>query len=493
MYRPLARDARHSTASGVAGPGRARRMAVAGASVVLALTMTAACSSGGDGAPAQETSAAGPVGKGVGGDGTSGQSPEAPKGPQYKGSAIPGLADRPAWSESADQAGVCAGRADIVVGLQGSPDPACAFGDAVVFVRSVDPNKISEGFTATIRDGATGAERVTVEAKPSAQDLGVNPERFVKVGYWKDGSPALVVRSVAQTDADGLKAETTRTTLTMYAPSGKVLGSSEFTGDVHKDPIVWDGYLVPSDGPYVPIGGGAEFKPPAGMRYEHTWPTENFRREPLKYFLHNTTDCSEPGWCPSKLVVRDMFTDKELWGSRSIPLPEPIRAAAASKPPSVSVVAARDKLLLLAWTTASGGPTTFTAHDPATGGLISQGPTTPPGVKLAGATKSGVAVSPDGGIAVAALSKGAVAWETASGKKLWEQAADERQLRPLAVSPKGVLYADLDGGGTAALDARTYTLLAEKVPSVPSFGDTFGVVREENSGDYFVFPVAPPK
>ncbi|MCF2528776.1 PQQ-like beta-propeller repeat protein [Yinghuangia soli] len=394
---------------------------------------------------------------------------------------------------SVEEAGLCAGRADIVRGLQGSPDPACAFGDAVVFIRSVSATHAKEGFKATIRDGATGAERATIEAKPAASDVAISADKFVKVGYWRDGSPALVVRTVAQAGADGLKAATTRTTLTMYAPSGKVLGTSEFDGDVHQDPIVWDGYLVPSSGPYLPIGGGAEFRPPRGMLYEHASPAENYRREPLKYFLHGTTECGEPGWCPSKLVVRDMFTDKELWGTKSIPVPEPIRAAAAGKAPSVSVVAAREKLLLLAWTAPSGGATTFTAHDPATGRLISQGPTTPPGVKLAGPTKSGVALSPDGGIAVVALTKGAVAWETASGRKLWEQAADERQLRPEAVSPKGVLYALLDGGGTAALDARTHALLAEKVPTVPSFGDTFGVVREDSGNAYFVFPVAPPK
>ncbi|WP_406290489.1 hypothetical protein [Embleya sp. NBC_00896] len=70
-------------------------------------------------------------------------------------------------------------------------------------------------------------------------------------------------------------------------------------------------------------------------------------------------------------------------------------------------------------------------------------------------SKAGVALSVDGTTAVVALTKGAVAWDTGTGAKLWEQAKDERQLRPVAISPQGVLYALLEGSGIAALDVRS--------------------------------------
>lgn len=116
---------------------------------------------------------------------------------------------------------------------------------------------------------------------------------------------------------------------------------------------------------------------------------------------------------------------------------------------------AGDRAHTLAWTAGGRGPTVFTAHDPAGGRLISQGPTTAPGVGVAEKSKAGVALSVDGTTAVVALTKGAVAWDTGTGAKLWEQAKDERQLRPVAISPQGVLYALLEGSGIAALDVRS--------------------------------------
>ncbi|MBP2587126.1 hypothetical protein J3A78_007604 [Streptomyces sp. PvR006] len=50
---------------------------------------------------------------------------------------------------------------------------------------------------------------------------------------WRDGSPALLIRNRVDTPASGLKKASTKTVLTLYAPSGEELGSSSFDGDAH--------------------------------------------------------------------------------------------------------------------------------------------------------------------------------------------------------------------------------------------------------------------
>lgn len=101
----------------------------------------------------------------------------------------------------------------------------------------------------------------------------------------------------------------------------------------------------------------------------------------------------------------------------------------------------------------------------------------------------GLAISPDGKTAVVQYGKGAVAWNTETGKELWRQAADEVNITPRALPGNGVLYAYLDGTG-AALGALDKKLLASGIEEMPQF-TTNGYAVVRSAGSLFVFATQP--
>ncbi|MGR6999175.1 hypothetical protein ACU686_15200 [Yinghuangia aomiensis] len=120
---------------------------------------------------------------------------------------------------------------------------------------------------------------------------------------------------------------------------------------------------------------------------------------------------------------------------------------------------------------------TYTVNDPATGRLLTTGP------KLASWHKSGLA-STDGTVLVVATTATTAAWETGTGKLLWQQAEDEKRLAPAAVVGP-VLYS---GDPSVAVDLRTKAVLRSAVSDMPrpvGPGHALVVV----SGNVYVFAV----
>jgi hypothetical protein len=438
---------------------------VAVAVAALAVSLSAACGSGGDpgGTPRNEDRPIGGVGK----------------GPEYKRAAIPGLANKPVWSLSGRQV-----------------ESAVPLGDVVAVVGNGEPADGQRRSTIRLLEPATGAVRATIDATSaspagaaSGSGAGNGQSTDVGAARWRDGSPALVVRTLSRTEGDGLHRGAERTTVTMYSASGHVLGKSEFDGDVHRAPVVRDGYIVVKDSSgsrrrLIPIGGGPTIETPRDATWD-VGPVDNRTAPPLKYRFFEP---DEPGK-PWRLVVADMFDGRRLWGTDTIPVPEPLRGAVTPRQPAkATVLAVRGDRVVFQWTTVNG-PTTFTAHDLATGRLISQGPTTAPGDDPVTGGNARVAVSPDGKTAVIEMERGTLAWNTDTGAPLWERAPGERQLSPLVISPSGVLFAELDRGPTVAVDLRTHTLLSDDVPAAPAFTDNgYGILTDSSTGDVFVFP-----
>jgi outer membrane protein assembly factor BamB len=111
----------------------------------------------------------------------------------------------------------------------------------------------------------------------------------------------------------------------------------------------------------------------------------------------------------------------------------------------------------LVWSPRTSGDDLITTVDLPTGRTLAVGPAVK--VSLASMDLAEIVVSPDGKTAVANFGEGALAWNTQTGAELWRQEADDKDIEPLVITPGGVLYASLDEGETAALDAGTKELL----------------------------------
>lgn len=125
----------------------------------------------------------------------------APKGPVYKGAPVAGLAKQQAWSLPTDAARTCAG--DASKGDK-SERSICALGDAVIVTgdRSGDPG--SSGFTAQLLDAKSGELRKKFDFESPAEGAKqYSAERLVQVSQWRDGSPALLIRTRVDTLGDG--------------------------------------------------------------------------------------------------------------------------------------------------------------------------------------------------------------------------------------------------------------------------------------------------
>ncbi|MER7768832.1 PQQ-binding-like beta-propeller repeat protein [Kitasatospora sp. NPDC096140] len=141
---------------------------------------------------------------------------------------------------------------------------------------------------------------------------------------------------------------------------------------------------------------------------------------------------------------------------------------------------------LLEWSSYGESEAVMTLIDVKSGRRLAEGP----GIDTNGTVDDdGLAVSPDGNTAVVQYGKGAVAWNTETGKELWRQAADEVNITPRALPGNGVLYAYVNGAG-AALDVRDKKLLASGIGEMPQF-TTNGYAAVRGPGGLFVFATQP--
>ncbi|MFC6061164.1 PQQ-binding-like beta-propeller repeat protein [Streptomyces ochraceiscleroticus] len=451
-----------------------RSTAVLGAALVMGLV--AGC--GGADAPT--------TGDRAGKDG----SPAARKGPAWTGKAIPGLARKASWSLSSEEAGSCPGYAGTMSNGR-AEDERCVVGDASALVVE-EPHKEGAAetrFTVRLRGLKTGAVRkklaVKVAADPdgTVDSAGATAAEHVQVSEWKDGSPALLVRSREHTAADGLEKERLRSVFTMYAPSGKKLGSSVFDADAYEGLPVRNGYVV-ADGDgdgekYLPIGGGET------IRTKLKGGTDLGARIDAGFGISISSDVS---YQPSAewLVATDALTGKKLWSTEDLEPPAAIRKRLDEETGTSSWIAPlQEGKAVLGWSVYAeeSKGSVLTLIDAKTGRRLIEGPASD---YSTGAADDAAALSPDGETVVTQYGEGAVAWDTASGKELWRQDGGEQNIRPVALPGNGVLYADLDESGPAALGMRDKKVLQTGIEKLPEFSTNGYAVINAGHG-FFVF------
>ncbi|MFF3604032.1 PQQ-binding-like beta-propeller repeat protein [Streptomyces sp. NPDC002463] len=407
-----------------------------------------------------------------------------PKSAVYQGKPVPGLAAKPAWSLTRDEAGNCAGNASV---KDSSQNDICTVGDALVLTTYSNGQAGTNTFTVRLLDAETGKLRKKFDLAIAADDSGSTSSSAValaQVGEWRDGSPALLIRNRVDTPASGLKKASTQTVLTMYAPSGEKLGSSSFDEDTHMSTPVRNGYLVDASS----IGGSATFIPIGGG--------ETVTSDVSAFDLKGTVGSglgyySQPdiSYQPSAdwLTVKDVRTGNKAWNSKDLTPPAAIaKLVTSDKATSARLMPFRGDKALLEWSSYGSSEAVMTLIDVKSGRRLAEGPA----IDTNGTTDDdGLAISPDGKTAVVQYGKGAVAWNTETGKELWRQAEDEVTIGPGDLPGNGVLYAYLDGVG-AALDADDKKLLASEIAEMPQF-TTNGYAAIHTSEGLFVFATQP--
>ncbi|MEV8533995.1 PQQ-binding-like beta-propeller repeat protein [Streptomyces sp. NPDC051211] len=442
--------------------------------LVLSAGLVTGCSGGAD---AGAKAGGGETGK------AAESAPAAPKGPVYQGKPVPGLAAQPAWSLTDDEGGNCASKASE---KDSSQRDVCTVGDAVIVTGHLDGQSGTSTFTARLLDAKTGKLRKKFDFALPEESSGSTSSPTValaQVGEWRDGSPALLIRNRVDTPADGLKKASTQTVLTMYAPSGEKLGSSSFDGDTHMSTPVRHGYLVDTSGSggakFIPIGDGETLTTKAshidlkgavgsGLGYSSQ---EDISFQPYAKWLTAT----------------DIRTGKKAWNTKDLAPPAAVaKLVTSAKATSARLMPYQGDKALLEWSSYGDSEAVMTLIDVKSGRRLAEGP----GIDTNGTIDDdGLAVSPDGKTAVVQYGKGAVAWNTETGKELWRQAADEVNITPRALPGNGVLYAYLDGTG-AALDARDKKLLTSGIEEMPQF-TTNGYAAVRSAGGLFVFATQP--
>ncbi|MDJ0464296.1 PQQ-binding-like beta-propeller repeat protein [Streptomyces sp. H27-C3] len=449
--------------------------------VALSLGLIAGCGGSGDSE----------AGSKAGGDApkTGAKAPGA-KGLAYRGAPIPGLAKQQAWSTDSKQSSQCAGDASLPADKQDGA--ICSVGDAVVLIETVpadtegmdqeeiDQQEADDHFVGRLHDAATGKVRKTFDIKIPVKDTEYDSReagQIVQVGQWRDGSPAVLVRTHLATKAKGLKKATDKSVLTMYAPSGEKLGSSTFDDIAYEDAAVSNGYVVDdtdTDTKLIPIGGGKA----RTLAYDDGDMTIG---SGFGYSIG--TDTSYQPW-GDYLTATDALSGKQAWSTETQTPPAAVsKATEKDKIADVSAEPLRGDKGLLVWSAPGKNDAVLTVVDLKTGRRLTEGPP----IRLNTTSEDDGSVrTPDGNTSVIQYGEGAVAWNTKTGEELWRQGADEQNITPLALPGNGVLYADLDEGGTVALDADTKKLLPGKVEEVPEFTDNgYAVVSGENG--FFVF------
>lgn len=408
--------------------------------------------------------------------------PASPKNPVYQGKPVAGLAAQPAWSLTADEAGDCASKASE---SDTSQLDVCTVGDAVIVTDRRDGQSGTGTFTARLLDAKSGKLRKKFDFTVPEESGGYTSSLTVvlaQVGEWRDGSPALLIRNRVDTPASGLKKASTQTVLTMYAPSGEKLGSSSFDGDTHMSTPVRHGYLVEaglSDAVFTPIGDGEIL-------------TTEASHIDLKGAVGSGLGYSSQqdiSFQPSAewLTATDIRTGKKVWNTKDLVPPAAIaKLVTSDKATSARLMPYQGDKALLEWSSYGDSEAVMTLIDVKSGRRLAEGP----GIDTNGTIDDdGLAISPDGKTAVVQYGKGAVAWNTETGKELWRQAADEVTIMPNALPGNGVLYAYLDGTG-AALDARDKKLLTSGIEEMPRF-TTNGYATVRTADGLFIFATQP--
>ncbi|MFF7388432.1 PQQ-binding-like beta-propeller repeat protein [Streptomyces scabiei] len=425
------------------------------AGTILSLGLLTACGGGGGPEDTDATGSAKPK-----------ASPSTGKrtGPAYEGAELPGLSAEPVWSLPGGGHKSCAydpakAAATEVVDFDAR---TCVLGDAVVLTEDLSEQSQAEAtesrFRARLYDPASGKVRRTVDVTVPAEWNGTRdrtPDRFIQISEWKDGSPALLVVSGDVVEGEGLKKSSITTTYTLYAPSGKELGSSTLSGEDASGLTVEAGHLLTKEeykrDTYTPIGGAA----PVEVR------NRGLDQEPLGagfgYRVASTWSVIDGSG--SRLAVSDRLTGKELWDLGDVDRPPALAQVEDSGDLDARLLPLTDDKGILAWDQPGddADDEILTVVDLRTGRLIAEGPEQDLDELSRGS--GNIVLAPDGDTVVTRFGGGAVAWDTGTGAELWRQTDDEHTIEPWGLTAGGVLYASVDGMGLTALELRTKKVL----------------------------------
>ncbi|MET9430676.1 hypothetical protein [Streptomyces sp. NPDC003036] len=426
----------------------------------------------------------------------------APKGPVYSGPAIPGLAAKPAWSLPTADAIDLGDTLLFVKDAQGAYAKGGGSNDDPVdgTVGTLHAAGEPEPATLEFRDVKTGEVRKTLKVTTTR----------VAATTWHNGVPAVAVYTAATTESDGLSAEKTTTTVTVYGADGKELGKAQREGDKFH---LREGYVIEQDGELslklTPVEGGAARKVTCTGRWgscsydPRTGEIDGGQAHaPLIIGTHAFHIENVSGYDNKReqLVMTDLATGKKAWSTADVTPPTGVELDddGMRTTGAVRVLDVRDGRVLTSWGAGALTPDTWVTatYDLATGKQIG-GSTTYAYADDPADTVSteGTSVfSPDRTLAAAETEKGTAVWQPADGKEVWAQKEDEKALTPLRFSPNGVLYGirveELGEDVFLAVDGRTKKVLAKSLPeeNVPLFTKQSGYGYISTHKGFFLFP-----
>lgn len=384
----------------------------------------------------------------------------AADGPAYQGPDLPGLAAKPVWSvprESTTETSttvIALGAGTVAVANVVGPEPTTkpAYGTSSVSLRQQ---------TVELRDVATGAVR---------KKLNVYGE--VSGETWL-GTPAIVVRG--QQPRTAADPDTERPWLIeAYDERGERLGGGEVPGLGREGSILQDGWvLTPSGGAFddlvvrrvgdtgpgqrmtCSVRDNCSYARARGEVYVVAAGAESKAMAAgamFKYERAGDTWESEGG----KLVAFDPATGARRWATDTLVRPQGAEPASNVTADGPEVLGSLGGKVVISWDATGPGDTRVVGlYDPLTGAPAGTGPSSPAGALFAIADA-------EGAVAVLATHRDdslSTAWETGSGKTLWQQAKGDKPLVPVSIVG-GILWAN--SGNPVALDARTGKVVAQE-------------------------------
>lgn len=416
-----------------------KRMALLAVGAALSLTVTGCSDSGGND---QKGASPGDATGTATGSGGGGQTPTAAA---FPGEPPPGVAGASLWS---------------------APLPYQTVAEPVgASVALISPH--DDRTTIELRDAATGTSRATVETavKPTSTT-------------WH-GRPALVAQGVRKTPSDGISPEKYTWEIDVFDDQGKRIVHKEYPGQ--DKPRIVDGRRImvehgtgSNPGTLVISDAGGD-APGWRIPCEDRMCASESTTISAGVVVHHHSDMVHGG----PLAGFDAATGAPLWTSQSLERPAGVDATAEPE-----IVEQDSGKLVTAWYFGTYGTPRFHTvaygvNDPTTGKLLATGPA------LSGTSKSGLS-NADGTVVVVVTTNTTAAWETGTGKLLWQQAEDEKRLEPKAVVGP-VLYS---GENPAmAVDLRTKAVLQRTVSDMPVPVGTGHAVVTRNPGVVYAFAV----
>ncbi|GHE04446.1 hypothetical protein [Streptomyces alanosinicus] len=460
------------------------RGAVVGMS--LALALLTGC--GGGGGTADGDTAGG---------GTTAPDPAAEgaaKGPAYRGPALPGFTARPAWSlrgEGTSAPGVLDLGSTLLLAKDARGHYASSGGltEGVLYSAEED-----DPLTLEFRDVKTGAVRTSRKVRA----------RTVEAVTWHHGAPAVAVTTSATSESDGLTEAKTTTTATLYGADGRELAKVPS----YKRGTLLDGYRVAEADDTLrltPVDGGpSRTVTCTGTAASCTYDAESGTADasvahaPLisgDYYA-GFLNASDYQTDPEQVTLSELATGKQVWSTAGAKIPPGVELDDKGHPKSeeIRILRIADGKVLVGWkagVSLSSGGWIDAWYDLKSGALLTS---------YKGAQE--VLFSPSGNLAARDVVKfedfpGTAVWQTADGKRLWEQQDGEHALDPVRFTADGsVLYGVTDDGSATntgiAVDTRTKKVLAKNLPeeSIPSVDAATGYGYVGTGAGLFVFAPA---